>query len=364
MTIRELCESFDINGKYVNCLELGTGNINSTYLVKYVRDDVERQFILQRINKNVFKEPEKVMDNIVRVTNYVREKVEQCKLSTKKLVMRAFLSKADGKPFVTDDNGEYWRCYRFIPNSITYDTVTDLSIVEGAGTAFGRFQNYLHGFDAQSLYTTIPDFHNTSVRYQAFEKAIKDDPLSRVKRVENEIEKLMSFKQKACLLQDYLDKGELPIRVTNNDTKCNNVSFDKDTGEALAVLDLDTVMPGAVAHDFGDAIRFIANSLIEDDTDVENVSLVIEKYEAFTKGFITQVKQSLTELEKATMNLGVFAMTVELAVRFLTDYLLGDTYFKTKHPGHNVDRARNQIALAEDVLRKSARLDEIIKKYY
>ncbi|MBO7344351.1 MAG: aminoglycoside phosphotransferase family protein [Clostridia bacterium] len=364
MTIRELCESFDINGKYVNCLELGTGNINSTYLVKYVRDDVERQFILQRINKNVFKEPEKVMDNIVRVTNYVREKVEQCKLSTKKLVMRAFLSKADGKPFVIDDNGEYWRCYRFIPNSITYDTVTDLSIVEGAGTAFGRFQNYLHGFDAQSLYTTIPDFHNTSVRYQAFEKAIKDDPLSRVKRVENEIEKLMSFKQKACLLQDYLDKGELPIRVTHNDTKCNNVSFDKDTGEALAVLDLDTVMPGAVAHDFGDAIRFIANSLIEDDTDVENVSLVIEKYEAFTKGFITQVKQSLTELEKATMNLGVFAMTVELAVRFLTDYLLGDTYFKTKHPGHNVDRARNQIALAEDVLRKSARLDEIIKKYY
>ena len=364
MTIRELCESFDINGKYVNCLELGTGNINSTYLVKYVRDDVERQFILQRINKNVFKEPEKVMDNIVRVTNYVREKVEQCKLSTKKLVMRAFLSKADGKPFVIDDNGEYWRCYRFIPNSITYDTVTDLSIVEGAGTAFGRFQNYLHGFDAQSLYTTIPDFHNTSVRYQAFEKAIKEDPLGRVKRVENEIEKLMSFKQKACLLQDYLDKGELPIRVTHNDTKCNNVSFDKDTGEALAVLDLDTVMPGAVAHDFGDAIRFIANSLIEDDTDVENVSLVIEKYEAFTKGFITQVKQSLTELEKATMNLGVFAMTVELAVRFLTDYLLGDTYFKTKHPGHNVDRARNQIALAEDVLRKSARLDEIIKKYY
>ncbi len=364
MTIKEICESFDIGGKYVNCFELSTGNINSTYQVKYVRDGVDKEYLLQRINKNVFTEPEKVMDNIVRVTSYVRQKIESCNLSTKKFVMRAFLSKEDRKPFIIDDSGEYWRCYRFIPNSITYDTVDDLSIVEGAGIAFGRFQNYLDGFDAESLYTTIPNFHNTRARYQAFHKAIKLDPLGRVKRVKEDIEKLLSFEEKACLLQDYLDGGELPVRVTHNDTKCNNVSFDKDTGEALAVLDLDTVMPGAIAHDFGDAIRFIANSVIEDDPNVENVSLVIEKYQAFAKGFITQVKDSLTDLEKSTLNLGVFAMTVELAVRFLTDYILGDTYFKTKRPGHNVDRARNQIALSEDVLRKSEQLDEIIKKYF
>jgi Ser/Thr protein kinase RdoA (MazF antagonist) len=160
-----------------------------------------------------------------------------------------------------------------------------------------------------------------------------------------------------------LDEGSIPLRVTHNDTKCNNVSFDKDTGEALAVLDLDTVMPGAIAHDFGDAIRFVANTLIEDDPDYESVKLDIDKYRAFAKGFIGEVGESLTELEKSTLNLGVFTMTVELAVRFLTDYVNGDVYFKTKYPGHNLERARNQIALAKDIIKKREVMDDILKKY-
>lgn len=363
MTIREICESFSIEGKYIACLELSTGIINNTYQVEYLRDGEEKRYILQRINKGVFKEPEKVMDNIVRVTQYIREQIEDKHMSSKKFVLRAFLSKASGKPFVIDDEGEYWRCYRFIPNSVTYDTVSNLSIIEGAGTAFGRFQNFLDGFDANSLFTSIPNFHNTIKRYDALKNAIEKNPYGRVKRVEEEIGKLLSFEEKAVTLQKYLDQGELPLRVTHNDTKCNNVSFDKSTGEALAVLDLDTVMPGAIAYDFGDAIRFIANTLLEDDPDVEKVGLDIDKYRAFTKGFILEVKGSLTELEKKTMNLGVFTMTVELAVRFLTDYLLGDTYFKTKYPGHNVDRTRNQIALAEDINKKEQLLDEIINEY-
>ena len=165
-------------------------------------------------------------------------------------------------------------------------------------------------------------------------------------------------------MQEYLDNGSIPYRVTHNDTKCNNVSVDRDTGEALAVLDLDTVMPGAIAHDFGDAIRFIANTVIEDDPDLDSVALDLNKYEAFAKGFITEVKDTLTDLEKETMNLGVFTMTVELAVRFLTDYILGDKYFKTKFPGHNVDRARNQIALAVDIEKKRTEMEEILKKYF
>jgi hypothetical protein len=364
MTVKEICESFSIEGKYVNCLELSTGIINNTYQVQYVRDGQEKKYILQRINKNVFTEPEKVMDNILRVTKYIREQVDGKHLSSKKFVLRAFLSKTDEKPFVVDDEGQYWRCYRFIPNSITYDTVDDLNIIEGAGTAFGRFQNFLDGFDASSLFTTIPNFHNTIKRYDAFKKAIDENPCDRVKRVKVEIDKLLSFREKAERLQKYLGCGKLPIRVTHNDTKCNNVSFDRTTGEALAVLDLDTVMPGAVAHDFGDAIRFVANTLLEDDPDFENVKLDLDKYEAFTKGFILEVKDTLTDLEKKTMNLGVFTITVELAVRFLTDYILGDTYFKTKYPGHNVDRARNQIALAEDIIKKEKILDEIINKYF
>ena len=364
MTIKDICASFNIEGKYLGCTELSTGNINSTYQVKFKRDGEDKSYIVQRINKLVFTQPEKVMDNIVRVTHHVREHVKDKGLSTKKFVLRAFLSKESGKPFIIDEQGEYWRCYRFIENSITYDTCDDLGIIERAGSAFGRFQNFLDGFDASSLYITIPNFHNTAARYESFHQAIEKDEYKRVERVKDEIQKLIDFESEAVKLQGYLDEGKIPLRVTHNDTKCNNVSFDKNTGEALAVLDLDTVMPGAIAHDFGDAIRFIANTVIEDDPDVDSVALDVDKYKAFAKGFITEVKNDLTDLERQTMNLGVFTMTVELAVRFLTDYLNGDKYFKTKYPGHNVDRARNQIALAQDIQNKRALMDDIIKKYF
>lgn len=364
MTIKDICSSFNIEGKYVGCAELSTGNINCTYQVKYLRDGEEKNYIVQRINKLVFTQPEKVMENIVKVTHHVREQVKDKGLSTKKFVLRAFTAKDGGQPFVIDEQGEYWRCYRFIQNSITYDTCDDLDIIERAGSAFGRFQNFLDGFDASTLYITIPNFHNTAARYQAFHQAVEKDEYNRVIRVKEEIQKLLEFESEAVKLQSYLDEGKIPLRVTHNDTKCNNVSFDKKTGEALAVLDLDTVMPGAIAHDFGDAIRFIANTVIEDYPDVDSVALDIDKYKAFAKGFITEVKDNLTELERQTMNLGVFTMTVELAVRFLTDYLNGDKYFKTKYPGHNVDRARNQIALAVDIQNKRALMDDIIKNYF
>ncbi len=364
MTIREICASFNIDGKYASCIELSTGNINCTYQVKFKCDGEIKNYILQKINKTVFTQPERVMDNIVRVTHHVRMRVIENGMSTKKFVMRAFLNKETNEPFVIDDHGEYWRCYRFIQDSITYDTCDDLGIIERAGSAFGRFQNFLDGFDAQSLFITIPNFHNTAVRFKALHEAIEKDEYKRVRKVQEEINHLLVFENEAIKLQEYLDEGKIPLRVTHNDTKCNNVSFDKNTGEALAVLDLDTVMPGAIAHDFGDAIRFIANTVIEDDPDVESVALDLSKYEAFARGFISEVRDNLTDLEKQTMNLGVFAMTVELAVRFLTDYLNGDKYFKIKYPGHNVDRARNQIALATDIQKKRAKMDEIIKKYF
>lgn len=363
MTVKEICASFDINGKYLKCTDICTGNINCTYKVHYERDGVEKNYILQRINKNVFKNPENVMENIVRVTHHVRMNVIKKGLSTKRFVLRAFLAKEDGRPFVIDDNGDYWRCYRFIKNSVTYDTCDDLMIIERAGEAFGRFQNCLEGFDAESLHITIPDFHNTIKRYEALHKAVEENPCGRVARVQQELQDVFSFEKDACELQRLLDDEKIPVRVTHNDTKCNNVSFDKTTGEALAVLDLDTVMPGAIAHDFGDAIRFIANTKIEDDPDVDNVKLYIAKYEAFTKGFVSQVKDELTETEKYSLNLGVLAMTAELAVRFLTDYILGDKYFKTKYPGHNLDRARNQIALTLDIIKNKNKIDKILQKY-
>lgn len=362
MTVQEICASFCIGGKYLGCRELTTGNINRTYQVHYVREGIDKYYIVQRINKSVFKNPEQVMDNIVRVTAYVRENIVKKSLSTKRFVLRVF-SGNDGRPFVIDNKGDYWRCYRFIADSVTYDSTDDLTVIENAGKAFGRFQNCLDGFDASSLYITIPDFHNTKKRYVDFHRAIESDSVGRVKSVGKEIEDILSFEEKATVLQGYLDAGNIPLRVTHNDTKCNNVCFDKVTGEALAVLDLDTVMPGAVAHDFGDAVRFIANTTVEDDPDTDKVALDLDKYEAFTKGFIPEVAHTLTDLEKETMNLGVLTMAVELATRFLTDYISGDTYFHVKYPGHNLDRARNQIALAKDILKKKEQIEKIYLKY-
>ncbi len=364
MTIQEICSSFNVEGKYSSCTELTTGNINCTYLVKFECNNEEKNYIIQKINVNVFKEPEKLMDNIVRVTAYVRKNITKKGLATRKFVLRVFTAKDDELPYIKDGDGNYWRCYRFIPNAVTYDVVDDVNIIEKAGTAFGRFQNCLDGFRASSLHITIPNFHNTIVRYNDFKDAVKKDPYKRCANVKEEIKALMDMEEEACKLQNYLDKGMLPLRVTHNDTKCNNVSFDKDTGEPLAVLDLDTVMSGAVAHDFGDAIRFIANTKLEDDPDYQNVRLDLDKYAAFAKGFLGQIKNNLTDFEKETMNLGLITMTAELAVRFLTDYILGDKYFKIKYPGHNIDRVRNQIALAKDILRTQKQTQKILDKIF
>ena len=362
MTIKEICQEFQIGGEYVSCEEVPTGHINGTFLVHFIRDGEKKHYIVQHINRQVFKVPEDVMENIINVTHHVRQNVRKSGLSTKRFVLRAFKTKED-KPYVIDENGEYWRCYRYIANSTTYDTTEDLSIIERVGQAFGRFQQFLSDYQADTLNITIPDFHNTKKRYDTFKEAIKLDPKRRVKNVTKEIEELLSFEEKATELQSYLDRGEIPLRVTHNDTKCNNVSFDKTTGEALAVLDLDTVMCGAVAHDFGDAIRFVTNTLPEDNPDVNNVKMDVEKYTAFAKGFLGELKGTLTDLEFNSLNLGAFAMTVEVAVRFLTDYILGDVYFKTKYPGHNLDRARNQTALAKDMLLKMDAMDNILQQF-
>ncbi|MBQ7339651.1 MAG: aminoglycoside phosphotransferase family protein [Clostridia bacterium] len=363
MSIQEICSLFVEEKDFISQEEITVGNINRTYKLTYQGKDRLYEYVIQRINKSIFTNPEKLMDNIVRVSAFLCKNVEKEGLDTDKHVLKPLLSIKDGLPFVIDEDGEYWRCYVFVPNSITYNATTDLSIIEKAGSAFGKFQNDLDGFDASTLFETIVNFHNTISRYENFHKAIKDDVAGRVKEVEKEIEAYKGFEEKACLITKYLQEGKLPLRVTHNDTKANNVCFDKDTGEVLAVLDLDTVMPGAIAFDYGDAIRFIANTLIEDDPNYDAVDVDLAKYEAFTKGFVSAVKNSLTNFEKATLNLGAFTMTAECGVRFLTDYLSGDTYFKIKYPEHNIVRARNQIAYANAILKRFEQMEEILKKY-
>ena len=362
MTIKDICDRFYVKGDYVSCKEISTGNINNTYLVRFIENGNRESYILQRINKKVFTKPERVMDNIVKVTDYIRDGIEKKGLPVSKLVLNVFREKETAAPFTVDNFGDYWRCYQFIENSETYDSSSDLFVIREVGRAFGVFQNALDGFDARSLFITIPDFHNTPKRYAAFIKSVKKDAFKRVSEVKKEIDGILAFKEKACELQRLLDSGEIPCRVTHNDTKCNNVCFDRETKKSLAVLDLDTIMPGAIAFDFGDAVRSIASSSEEDDPDLRNVRLDLDKYEAFARGFVTEVKDKLTETEKKTLNDGAITLTVELAMRFLNDYIDGDKYFKTRYPGHNLDRARNQLALAEDMTVKKTEMDCILSE--
>ncbi|MBO5713906.1 MAG: mucin desulfatase, partial [Clostridia bacterium] len=215
MTIQDICASFEIGGKYVSCKELSTGIINCTYHVQYFRDGEEKHYIVQRINKAVFKNPAKLMENIVNVTNYVRENIKKQNLSTKRFVLRAFVTKEKQQPYYKDECGDYWRVYRYISNSMTYDVCDDLSIIESAGEAFGRFQNCLDGFDATKLYVSIPNFHNSPERYNTLKKIVKKDPYNRVKKVKKELEFVLEHEKLACKLQKCLDEGLIPLRVTH-----------------------------------------------------------------------------------------------------------------------------------------------------
>ena len=362
MTIESVCRLFQIEGDYRFSTEIKNGLINKTYKVTFLRDGQDKNYILQRINTKVFSNPEKIMQNIVAVTSHIRRKIKATGVTAKRLVLHYSFTK-EGKSLIVDDGGYFWRCYRFIDDSIVYDGTGDLELIAETGRAFGNFQRQLDDFDADSLFESIPDFHNTKKRYEDLKQAISQDVRGRAKSVEKEIKELFDFFDDATELITMCENGILPRRVTHNDTKCNNVCFDIKTGKALAVLDLDTVMPGLCAYDFGDAVRFTCNEVLEDYKDISKVAINLDKYKAFTKGFLESTKNSLTKAEIDTLAQGAFAVTVELAVRFLTDYINGDVYFSPEYPEHNLVRARNQIALAKDMNAKKEILKGIVKFY-
>jgi len=246
--------------------------------------------------------------------------------------------------------------------SITYNTVKDPDILRNAGKAFGEFQMQLADFDIAQLYETIPNFHNTRKRYETFLTSVRENKAGRAEEVREEIEYLLSVQDLACKLTDLNAEGKLPLRVTHNDTKINNVLFHPEDNSAMVVIDLDTVMPGLIGHDFGDAIRFAANFVEEDCPDTEKAGVDLEVFRVFAEGFLSQTASTLTETEVETLALSCFVLTAELATRFLADYLDGDLYFNTKYPGHNLVRARCQIALAKDMLRKMPEMEKIVRE--
>lgn len=362
MEIKTLCEKFKLNGEFVKAKMIPNGIINNTYKVQFDNNGKKTDYIIQKINKFVFKHPDEIMKNIFAISNHLFNKMVENRISTKRNVLQYVVSK-DEMAYYIDEDGEYWRCYKFIDKSVTYDNPDDLKIIEQAGMAFGQFQALLTDFDASSLYESIPDFHETKKRYEAFKNSIDLDLVSRVESVRDEIKYLLDRENTAVSLVEMLNNHQLPLKVTHNDTKCNNVLFDKKTNEALAVIDLDTVMPGIVAYDFGDAIRSIASTTDEDETNLSKVDIDLNKVEAFTKGYLSRTASMLTENEISSLSTGILVITLELASRFLKDYLEGDVYFKINYPTHNLDRARCQIALAKKIEENFSNIQAIIKKY-
>lgn len=360
--IEKICRKFGIDGEYLSYELLTNGHINTTYKVYFVRRGEVKDYILQRINVYVFKNPEAVMENIVKVTEYIREKIKATGVSAKRYVLH-YQPTENGKYYFVDEKDGFWRCARFIDDSVTFNITDNPTVIEEAGKAFGEFQMYLADFPVQDLNIVIPHFHNTVLRYETFENSVRRNDTGRADGVKVEIQKYLSLKEIATKMYKMQRAGELPLKVTHNDTKCNNVLFDKTTFSHLSVIDLDTVMPGLVGFDFGDAIRFTANTCDEDEKDVSIVKLDMDKFEAFTRGFLSAVGQTLSENEKNTLALGAVTMTVECGMRFLTDYLDGDKYFKISREEQNLDRARCQLALAEDMITRIDEMNEVVDKY-
>ena len=273
----------------------------------------------------------------------------------------SFKSTQNGMPFLVDDYVDYWRFCDFIGGSITFNETNDLSVIEETGKAFGEFQGLLADFPAEKLNITIPHFHNTQNRYNIFKQTLAQNPVGRAEFVLPEIEQYLSLEPVATQMYSMQKKGDLKLKVTHNDTKCNNVLYDGDTKEFLCVIDLDTVMPGLLGFDFGDAIRFIANTSAEDEIDLSKVEVDISKFKAFASGFLNEVGDGISEEERNTLVLGAITMTAECGLRFLTDYIDGDNYFKTEYPEHNLDRARCQLKLAQSMLQKQKEMEDIIK---
>lgn len=361
--IQEAIENIQFEGTYVEHMPYGSGHINDTFAVVFQQaDGSRRRYILQRMNHEIFKDPEALMENINNVTSFLRKKILEAGGDPERETLNVVPAK-DGKSFFKDSIGSYWRGYVFIEGATSYDKVEKPEHFYQSAVAFGNFQKLLADYPAATLHETIPDFHNTTVRFETFKKAVQDDVMGRAKDVQAEIDFAMAREEDASVLMNMLKKGELPLRVTHNDTKLNNIMIDDKTGKGICVIDLDTVMPGLALNDFGDSIRFGANPAAEDEKDLSKVWVDLSLFESFTKGFLEACGNSLTDNEIEMMPMGAKLMTFECGIRFLTDYLQGDTYFKVHREGHNLDRCRTQFKLVADMEEKWDQMKAIVEKY-
>ncbi len=360
MDKHEIVQLFALEGTIAGVQEYGSGHINRTELVEMEKDGQREKYILQRINTEIFHDVDGLMENIVGVTDYLRKKIKAAGGDFEREALQGIPTK-DGASYCRAEGGCY-RMYRFISNAVSYDAVRSPGDFYESALAFGTFQSLLSDYPAETLHETIPDFHNTPKRFADFCQAVNKDVMGRVALARKEIDFLMEREQELSILTDLQKAGELPLRVTHNDTKLNNVMLDAKTGKGVCVIDLDTVMPGLSVNDFGDSIRFGANTAAEDETDLSKVSLDLGLYEQYVNGFLKGCQGSLTKKELEMLPMGAKMMTMECGMRFLADYLSGDTYFRIHKEHHNLDRCRTQLALTADMERKWEQMKEIVSR--
>ncbi len=341
----------------------GNGHINDTLKVTVKTAEGEKRYVAQKVNRYVFKKPEEVMANMEKVTGYLKKLIVHEGGDPNRETLTIIPAK-DGKSYAYDADGELWRMLAFVDNTISKDLPDTPELMELSGAAFGKFQRQLADFPAAVLAETIPDFHNTPARFQQLIDAIEQDAAGRVKDVQDEIEFAMAYQANAGVLIEACAMGDIPLRVTHNDTKLNNVLLDKDTGECVCVIDLDTVMPGLAAYDFGDAIRFGANTAVEDEQDLSKVQLDLDMFEGFARGFFREAGSTFSKREAALMPMGALLITLETGLRFLADHINGDKYFKIHRENHNLDRARTQFTLVSRMEEKWGEMMNIIAKLY
>lgn len=352
--IKEIVKNFPFEGELIDVTPISEGLINTTYKA----DFSQKAYIIQKINTNVFKNPDELMQNISSVTDFLAEKMRNNGENPERQTLN-FLKTSDGKLYYKDSNGDCWRSYVYIDNCYTLSGKCSNDEIYEAAKGFGRFQYYLSDFNGETLFETIKDFHFTPGRYENLLKAIENDAAGRADSVREEIDFLLSLKDEVSIVSDMLKSGELPLRVTHNDTKINNVLFDSDSRKAICVIDLDTIMPGSALYDFGDGIRTSAATTEEDNPDTSKMGIDEDIYASYVRGFLDGTAGSLTKKEIELLPFSVKLLTAEVAMRFLTDYLEGDVYFRILSPEHNLNRTRAQIKLIKDIDLKMDRLNEI-----
>ena len=356
-------DAFDFGGEIVGAVRFGSGHINDTFCVHIQPgEDPCRRFILQRISANAFHHPEQVMSNIVGITSYLKKEIAAQGGDPERETL-SLCAARDGAYFHTDPEGGAWRVYPFVEGTMCLQSADTPQRFATSARAFGKFQRMLKDYPADTLYETIPHFHDTEDRLAKLKAAVAADPLGRVKDVKAELDFVAARERDCSVVCQALREGELPLRVTHNDTKLNNVLLDRETGEALCVIDLDTVMPGLSVNDFGDSIRFGANHCAEDERDLSKVNFDLDLFDAYTQGFLEGAGGALTDGELEYLPWGARLITLECGMRFLTDYLEGDKYFRIQRPGQNLDRCRTQFKLVADMEACWDRMRSVVDKY-